>query len=132
MSKTYLKLEGLTVAEENRILKRWARSRQFNDAQRKEFAHRRSTAVRSEARSIHLALGFLRGRTMDEMELPLRAKDCGHISSHNMTRTAPNWLRVEELIAQYGSKYFDDARDLAQRFEEFKAGQTEITIFEEV
>lgn len=130
MSKTELKLEGLTLAAKSRILKRLARSRQYHPDQRKTFENQRVHAVRSEARSVHLALGFLRGRTMDEMELPLRAKDCGHISTIGMTRTAPNWARVEELVNQYGQQYFGDVRDLSQKFSEFRAGQGEITVFE--
>lgn len=130
MSKTELKLEGLTLAAKSRILKRLARSRQYHPDQRKAFEHQRVHAVRSEARSLHLALGFLRGRGMDEMEQPLRAKNCGHISTVGMTRTAPNWVRVEELVNQYGQRYFSDVRELSQRFAEFKAGQEEITVFE--
>lgn len=125
MSKIELKIESLSSAEKARILKRYEKSKRFSKEQRTALWQKRVHEVRKESRAIHLALGFLRGRSMNEMELPLRAKECGHISTKNMTRHAPDWERVEELVIEHGEEYFASYSELLQRFAEFKDGQEE-------
>lgn len=59
---------------------------------REELYLHRVQPLRQEARSAHLAYGFIRGLTYDEME-PIRY-------------TVPNWERVRTLIKKYGPKDF--------------------------
>lgn len=118
--KTYLKIKGLSLAAEARIIKRLEKARNTNPNLRKSLHLHRTQEVRSEARSTHLALGFLRGNTMQQMERPLRPENQGHVATKNMTRSAPNWKRIEQLVNKYGGQYFDSPQDLAQRFAEFK------------
>lgn len=80
--------------------------------------------LKKEARAHHIALGFLRGRTMDELERPLRPIDKGHISSNGLTKTPPNWARIEELAIKYGQFYFDNPQALLQSFAEFRDSWT--------
>jgi adenosylmethionine-8-amino-7-oxononanoate aminotransferase len=61
-------------------------------ALRDELHFHRISAVRGEARSAHLAYGFIRGRTYEQME----AK----------THTPPYWKRVRELCRKYGPAQF--------------------------
>lgn len=118
--KTYLQIKGLSLAAEARIIKRLEQSKRRNPKLRASLHLHRVNEVRSEARSTHLALGFLRGRTMAEMEKPLRPENQGHVATKNMTRTAPNWKRIEQLVNKYGVQYFETAQELAQKFAEFK------------
>lgn len=118
--KTYLKIKGLSLAAEARIIKRLEKARgQNKDLAAKLHLHR-TIEVRSEARSTHIALGFLRGTEMSQMERPLRPADHGHIATKNMTRSAPNWKRIEQLVNKYGVSYFETPQELAQKFAEFK------------
>lgn len=120
--KTYLKIKGLTLAQEARIIKRLEKARGQNKGLAKSLHLHRTVEVRREARSTHLALGFLRGRTMQQMERPLRPNDLGHVATVGMTRSAPDWKRIEQLINKYGAQYFDSPQKLAQSFTEFKDG----------
>lgn len=124
-NKTELLVENLSLAARSRLYKRLARSKRYHPEQRKGFEHKRVHAIRSELRSQHIAYSFLRGRTIEEIELPLRAKTSGHVYSKNMTRTAPNWERIEELVAEYGIRYFDNEQALRQRLAEFRDGHKE-------
>lgn len=114
--KYELKIAEYTIAQQTRLLKKLAKSKSSN--QQKGFQSV-NNALRGEARAYHIALGFLRGRTMDQMELPLRALNQGHITSNGLTRTAPNWDRVEELVTKHGKKYFDSEQALKQSLTEF-------------
>lgn len=129
--KTYLRIKGLTLAAETRIIKKLEKARGQNKELAKSLHLHRTLEVRSEARSTHLALGFLKGRTMQEMERPLRPLSEGHIATIGMTRNAPNWKRIEQLVLKYGTHYFDTAQALAQNFTEFKDGgaESDSTIF---
>lgn len=118
--KTFLQLKGLSLAAEARIQKRFEKSKHRHPKLREKIHLHRTIEIRSEARSTHLALGFLRGRDYSLIERPLRPLDQGHIATKNMTRTAPNWKRVEQLVTKYGQQYFDNSQDLAQTFSEWK------------
>lgn len=67
----------------------------------------RTEEVRDEARSSHVAYGFLRGRPYKTVE--------------NSAKTEPDWTRVEQLVKKYGE---DDVRDRMQRFSEWKNAAT--------
>jgi len=118
--KTYLKIKGLSLAAEARIIKRLEKNRSQNPNLRAKLYQHRTVDVRNEARSTHLALGFLRGTTMQQMERPLKLNRVK--GDKNFTRTAPNWKRIEQLVNKYGGQYFENPQDLAQRFAEFKDG----------
>lgn len=117
--KTYLKIKGLSLAAEARILKRLERSRRTHPKLRESIHLHRVHEVRSEARSSHLALGFLRGRAYSTMEQPLINFKLQE-RQPNTTKTVPNWKRVEQLVRKYGLKYFDSEQTLMQRFAEWK------------
>lgn len=120
--KTYLRIKGLTLAAEARIIKKLEKARGQNKSLAKALHLHRTVEVRSEARSTHLALGFLKGRTMQQMERPLRALNEGHVATVGMTRTAPDWKRIEQLVNKYGGQYYETPQRLAQSFTEFKDG----------
>lgn len=120
--KTYLRIKGLTLAAEARIIKKLEKSRAQNKNLRNSLHLHRVKEVRSEARSTHLARGFLKGNTMQQMERPLRPLNQGHVATKNMTRIAPDWKRIEQLVNKYGGQYFENPQDLAQRLAEFKDG----------
>lgn len=116
--KYELKLSGLTLAQQSRILKKLEKNKNPNIS--KGIHYTRVHVLRKEARSTHIALGFLRGRSLSEMEKPYRPADKGHITSKNMTRTIPNWTRIEELVVKHGAAYFENDQQLQQEFAEFK------------
>lgn len=124
--KYELKIAEYTIAQQARLLKKLERSKTKD--QKKGYHSVRVGVLRQEARAHHLALGFLRGRTMDQMELPLRKLDRGHISSKGLTRTPPNWVRVEELVTKHGKNYFDSEQALLQSFTEFKETWTVVNV----
>lgn len=115
--KYQLKLARFSLAQQSRLLKKLEKSKSVKN--RGLIHSARTVALRSEARSQNIAYGFLRGCTMNQMELPLRPLDKGHISSRGLTRTAPNWDRVLEIVREYGSTYFEQDHDLRQKFAEF-------------
>lgn len=65
--------------------------------------HYRKNVVRKEARSTHLAYGFLRGHNYDEIEFGSYEK--------------PDWTRIEQLAVIWAEN--EDPRDVKQRFEEW-------------
>lgn len=117
--KTYLKIKGLSLAQEARIIKRLEKSR-INPKLAASLHNHRTVDVRREARSTHLALGFLRGTTLAQMEKPYRPLNEGHKATKNMSRSLPDWKRIEQLIRKYGVQYFETEQEMLQRFAEFK------------
>jgi len=126
--KYALKIAEYTIAQQARLLKKLEKSKNTPKDFRKGFHSARVNVLRKEARAHHLALGFLRGRTMDEMELPLRALNKGHVTSHNLTKTAPDWDRVESLVVKHGKRYFDSEQALLQAFAEFRDSWTVVDV----
>lgn len=118
--KTFLKVKYLTLTQEARIIKRLEKKRKVGPMRTSLHQHR-TEDVRSEARSTHLARGFIKGTSYAEMELPLRPANQGHIATKNMTRSAPNWARIEQLIKKYGVSYFDSPEAMVQRFAQWRA-----------
>lgn len=126
--KYALKIAEYTIAQQARLLKKLEKSKNTPKDFRKGFHSARINVLRKEARAHHLALGFLRGRTMDEMELPLRSVNQGHISSYMLTKTPPNWERIEELALKHGKNYFDSEQALKQAFAEFRDSWTVVNV----
>lgn len=116
--KTYLRLDIAGDNARARFLKRLARSRRTNINMRSD-AQALLNQQRSELRSEHLALGFLRGRPYDVMEKPLRAANEGHLTSKNLTRTFPDFERVQQIVEDFGELYFENKQALAQQFAEW-------------
>ena len=116
--KTFLKIKGLSLAAEARILKRLEKSRMHPKLRENIHLHR-VHQVRSEARSTHLALGFLRGTSYLKMELPLMDFHKEGRQLHT-TKTRPDWKRIEQLVRKYGPKYFESEQDMMQKFVEWK------------
>jgi hypothetical protein len=69
--------------------------------------HHRIHVVRPEARAANIAYGFLRGRDYQRIE--------------NKAHEAPNWKRVEELVAKFGA---GDRRVVMQQFAAWKDAAT--------
>lgn len=130
MKNMELKIHNLSLAAEIRILKKLEKSRRLTDEQKSTVSFRRKNEVRPEARAAHLAYGFLRGRTMEQMELPLRPKNLGHVATINMTRTKPDWDAVYDYAYGNWEEWFDSLQDFEQRFEEFRQGGAEAAIVE--
>lgn len=83
--RTLLKIKGLSLAQEARIIKRMQKKR---PARAQEMHNHRVNVVRPLARSTHLAYGFLRGKTKEDMELTCYTK--------------PNGLAIRQLVNRYG------------------------------
>ncbi len=121
---TNLKLESFSLAAQARILKKLGRSVKKDHAGAVfATAHiqRNAEKLRKEARAVHIARGFLRGRELIEMELPYRAHNEGHISRPGHTRTLPDFRRIEVLIKSANRKY-ETEQELLQRWAEFIDG----------
>lgn len=123
--KYELKIAEYTIAQQKRLLKRLAQSK---SKVQKNGYQSVGSALRKEARAHHLALGFLRGRTMNQMECPLREPTRGYITSKGLTRTVPDWARVEELVIKHGIRYFDSEQALRQSFAEFRDSWTVVNV----
>lgn len=117
--KTHLALESMTLAARSRILKRLAHKAPHAEL-RKGFHNEAVHENRINARAAHIALGFLRGRKLSKMEMPYRALDQGHITSKNLSRSFPNWEKVEKYVHEHGSTYFENQSEMLQRLTEFK------------
>jgi len=129
--KTQLKYLGLTLAAHIRIAKRLARpsktpARFIPDLQRDQIA------LKNEARATNIAIGFLRGQALGDIEaLPYRPKNEGHIGVPKGeakpwgSYSHPNWDRVEDLVMAHGRDYiaagllFGSEQELQQKFAEF-------------
>jgi hypothetical protein len=105
MSKTYLKIKLMSLAAEAKIIRRQEqklvkRRRQLRAAGKEvpetsdvlvSLHNHRTLDVRSEARSAHLAYGYLRGT-------PYRAMEWRCEDYHQ-----PKWKRVLEIVNKFGS-----------------------------
>lgn len=78
-----------------------------------------------DARAANIALGFLKGRQLFQVEQPYRAHNQGHVTSRGKTKTHPKWDRVEALVMEYGLPYFDSQQEMMQRWAEFR-GQADL------
>ena len=104
-----LKIKAKTLAAEAiiiRLEKRKAKARRKTKLVEKLTEHSR-TIVRKEARSTHLARGFLSGTEYTQIERKTKFHKPG-----------PDWNSVERMIRSYGD---GDVRDRMQCFSEWKA-----------
>lgn len=101
-------LEGLTEAQRKRI----ERHLRKPSAKAMEIfwglRGHRVNVVRPEARATQIAYGFLRGRTLDQIE--------------GSAISEPNWKRVEELVKKYGE---GDVTERMARFDAWRDPETE-------
>ena len=81
-----LRVKVRSLAAESRIIR--GEAHRTRGRLRWELNHHRQHVVRKHARNAHLALGFLRGRTIRQME------PCA--------KTEPNWDEVRRLCKKYG------------------------------
>lgn len=105
-----LQVKLKTLAQEARIIKRLEKSRRYIKGVRgirDELHAHRIHVVRPEARATHLALGFIRGRTLDQME--------------NKRKTEPDWKKVRSMLAKFGPTGYELSPDLIYRQIEAKA-----------
>ena len=86
--------------EELRLKKRAAKARSaatprgVGDDIRADLREHRVHVVRKHARNAHLALGFIRGRTIKEMENKVRRRGVGY--------NEPDWEEDKRLCKKYG------------------------------
>lgn len=119
--KTHLKVRAMTLAAQNRVLKRLLRGNKLPHIElHREFdkGHRYDKA---SARAVNVAYGFLRGHSLDQIERPYRARNMGHVSTKGLSRSQPNWDLVEMYVKIHGPIYFDSVQDMSQKFAEFIA-----------
>jgi hypothetical protein len=87
-----LKIKCLSLAAEARIIRRL--EKRTRGPLREEIHLHRVRIVRDEARLSHIALGLIRGRTIDQMEAkvhPQNALKPGH------------WDRIRAMVKRYGA-----------------------------
>lgn len=82
-----LRVKVKSLAAEARIIRGEERRARRGDLRESLYLHR-IHEVRSHARSAHLALGFIKGRTYEQMEKQAFSK--------------PDWPEVRRLLAKYG------------------------------
>lgn len=119
--KTHLRLSIAVLAAGVSTINARLRSGKIHPALAEEFRGIARDGSR-EVRDHLIALGFLRGKTMDMIECPHRPYNQGHVSSKGMTRTAPNWDNIESLILSEGKGYFESEQQMLQKFAEFRDG----------
>lgn len=73
--------------------------------------------LKSDARTNHLAYGFLKGRTYQEMEYI----SYGGIKGYN--KEEPDWARIEEMVQRF-TKDETDPGGIMQRFGEWRSAAT--------
>lgn len=107
-----LKLKGMSLAAETRIIRRWEKRLQRAQNSKPslnlqdqvvDLHQHRLYKVRTEARDTYLAYGFLKGRPYTQIE-NLRYRD-------------PNWENIARMARLYGPR---DPRNLMQHFEAWK------------
>lgn len=81
-----LRVKLKSLAAEARIIRR--EERRTSGVLQHELWFHRIKVVRSEARCTHLAYGFIRGRTLDQME--------------SKSDSPPNWDKVRAMLKKYG------------------------------
>ena len=86
-----LRIKIKSLAEEARIIRR--EEHRTRGPLREELYLHRIHDVRSESRAAHLAYGFIRGRTLEQME--------------SKSRTKPRWNRVRDLCKKFGAYGFE-------------------------
>lgn len=88
----HLKIKLKSLAAEARIIKteeRKMRGPRWGSSYKRSLLQRhRLDVIRPEARCTHLAYGYLRGRTIDQIE--------------SCAKTAPDWDRVYVMVKKYG------------------------------
>lgn len=105
-----LKVKVKTLMAEAHIIRNTERRYvgQRMDGLRGELHHHRVTHLRWEARDTHLAYGFIRGRTLEQME-PKSDPDSG-----------PGWKNVRKMIEKYGPVNITERTELLKRVPEAK------------
>lgn len=110
--QTFLKVKVKSLAAESKIIRQEEikAKRQKNDELRSGLYHHRIFRVRMEARSSHLAYGFLCGVSYRAME--------------KVGSRKPNWSHVQKIVERFGGKTGGPKSkgnmDLAQRFDEWR------------
>jgi len=87
-----LKIKCLSLAAESRIIRRI--ERRTRGPLREEIHLHRTREVRMESRLSGLALGLIRGRTLEEMER--------HVLPQNALKE-PQWARIRAMVKKYGA-----------------------------
>jgi len=83
-----LRVKIKSLAEEAKIIRK-EEGKTFGQLREELYLHRIGI-VRNEARHAHLAYGFIRGRTYEQMEAN--------------AKSAPDWDHVKRLVKKYGPK----------------------------
>lgn len=86
--RAYLKVKIKSLAEEARIIRKETKRARLSSIKNGLYRHR-IDVVRYEARHTHLAYGFLRGRSYEQME--------------QKAHVAPDWKKVRKMVEKYGS-----------------------------
>ena len=87
-----LRVKVKSLAAEAKIIR--CEERKSRGMLRYQLKNHRRTVVRKAARAAHLALGFIRGRSLEEME-PKRRPEPPWITAHRRAEVA-------KLVARYG------------------------------
>ena len=85
--RAYLKVKLKSLAEEAKIIRKETQRAKTGSIKNGLYLHR-IHVVRPEARHTHLAYGFLRGKSYEQIE-----RDA---------RVAPNWDKVRKMVSKYG------------------------------
>jgi len=91
-TKYNLKLRVKSGSDECSRFKQQLKNPNLSRFQRSTLEQEYRTIIKSDARCMNLAYGFLRGRTYTEIE-----RDA---------KTAPDWERVFEFVNRYGARYY--------------------------
>ena len=93
-----LKVKVKSLAEEARIIR--TAEQRTHGILREELHNHRVVQLRHEARCTCLAYGFIRGRTLEQMEG--KSKFSQQAVGHPVCYLWPGWKRVREMVKKYG------------------------------
>lgn len=103
--RAYLKVKIKSLAAEAKIIRKETKRAKLISIKNGLYRHR-IDVVRVEARHTHLAYGFLRGKTYQQIE-------------HN-AQEAPNWPKVRKMIEKYGTHLAPWSLN-TERYQEYEA-----------
>lgn len=86
--RIYLKVKVKSLADEARIIRLETKRARSLSIKNGLYRHR-IDVVRFEARHTHLAYGFLRGKSYEQIE--------------QKAHVAPNWAKVRKMVEKYGT-----------------------------
>lgn len=115
MSVKFLKVKIKSLADESRTIRKEEKRTKDNSVREKLYLHRVKD-VRQESRASHVAYGYLRGKTLLQIENKSDWSVYGWLADHYQK---DHWDKVAAMVRKYGSI------EHYERLADWKDGKTE-------